>query len=695
MLNSQLIRVLAGIAKLMSRAAVRNDTIGGTTTTMAQLNPERALAALVERTRKVAQNLLAFTTEPEAYTRDKGTYFYVLARPAKRLASALSSDRELLVLFTTFEEQQQRTVKTARDLIARYGGRLESALAIIVHSDEAGNEKLAKWGRSVGLAVLPIYSKSMPNDAEGLERHLCHQLFSHDPFDVTGPVSEDHQFFGRRNEAADLARKLQDGQIRSCLGIRKIGKTSNIHRVIRDARSSHECFCIMMDCSRDLVWSLDADQLMIALAEAVDVAQSTTDKYAVVTAPTKLATLSDASTFLLTAIQKAKDPVLIFVDEVDYITPGSPTARHWAESFNPFWRNFRSVYQEALRQNKKVSIMVCGVSSKWFSVGTIEGIENAALAFIPEEYLSPLSRSATVAMIKKIARTAGLGFTDETAGIVAAACSDMPFWVRKACSFIHRQIEVTGRPITLGTGAVKGHVADFIAQEGATLAQVAVGHLFRVFPELETASLSCLNGKNCSPTPYISVLRQYGVLTGTEPVRPSGEMIRQALVLHREQRETAESALQLPLGIATETKDRTALDDWAENLAIISKERNLLEKKLRQLVLNFIRANTLATRKKGTTRERLLMSVQPKRKDKLSKLEPDELVEELLWTELTATVVREWTLFADVFADRKQFEEHTNVVNVRYDAHAKDADAFDIASYRRSLKWIRTRIASI
>ena len=187
---------------------------------MKKNDPQSQLVSLVGRLRNTSQNLFSFTTsEPEFITRDKGLYAFLLAKPSKRLASTLAVDRELLILCSPFEDQQQRTIKTAREVIESYEGRLENGIAIIVHNDRDGNAKLQKWGRTAGIAVLPLYAGRMPSNGEELEHYLCHELFSHDPFDVTGPVSDDENFFGRRNEALDLARKLQVGQIRSCSGI--------------------------------------------------------------------------------------------------------------------------------------------------------------------------------------------------------------------------------------------------------------------------------------------------------------------------------------------------------------------------------------------------------------------------------------------------------------------------------------------
>jgi hypothetical protein len=265
-------------------------------------------------------------------------------------------------------------------------------------------------------------------------------------------------------------------------------------------------------------------------------------------------------------------------------------------------------------------------------------------------------------MIKKIARAAGLTFTDETADMVSAACSDMPFWVRKACSFIHLNTDIESRPLSLPKETAKELLSRFIEQEGATLAQVALAHLFRVYPELELPALACLEDQSdAAVNAQVTVLRKYGVLASNNPIRPSGEMIKQAMILYKEQRDAAPLQVQPTLPIGTYVTDKTALGEWADDLAVINKSRNLLEKKLRQLVLNFLRADTLASKKRGTTRDRVLAALPSERRAQLNHLSADEAIEKFMWAELIATIQREWQIFASAFGDRKQFDGHVRL----------------------------------
>ena len=596
-------------------------------------------------------------------------------------------------MFTSFEEQQQRTIRTAKDVIEASNGRLESSIVIIVHLDPDGNPKLKRWGRNLGLSVLPVYAGACPTRPEEVERLLAQELFSHDPFDVTGPVSDDVNFFGRRNEAHDLARKLQNGQIRSILGIRKIGKTSVINRIIDDARVHYDCYCIMLDCSRDDIWALDAEQLTTALIEALRLAKESPSRYAVVDPATKHATLAEAAKQLLHSVKTSEKPVIFFVDEVDYITPGSPTAPHWKKQFNPFWRNVRAVYQEASRDSKPFSMLISGVSSKWFSVESIEGVENSALALIPEEYLSPLPRGASCAMIRKMSRSAGLSFGDEAATVIATACCDMPYWIRKACSYIHRQIEMSGRPVAVTTHQTATYVNSFIDTEGDTIAQVAISHLFRVYPELEAPYLALLGGGPAAEKvskKLVHVLDNYGVLPRKEGTHPR-DMIKAGIELRLE-RVAADGAEPQAAGENAGATTQS-FDRWADDLAVINKTRNVLEKKLRQIAINFLRADVISDKSKGSVRSRLSQALPAGKK--FEQLSADELIEKFYWSDLVALIKREWRLFQGLFNDRNLFELQSSVINDRPDAHARDLDAADFAMYRRSLKWMNDKISSL
>ncbi|WP_156118001.1 hypothetical protein [Paracoccus sp. PAMC 22219] len=566
-----------------------------------------------------------------------GRYSCAYVTLSRRLKQALAVDRELLVVASTFTDQQTRTIKFVQAEIANSSGRLERSVAIVVHLDPNGNIKLRNWGREIGISLLPIDGRADLGEARDIEKQISAQLFSHDPFDVTGPVSGDNQFFGRRDEAIDLARKLQQGQIRSCLGIRKVGKTSIINRVLKEIPLHFDCKTIMIDCSKDDVFEMTAERLLSSISETLQVMQQKSEDYLVLQASENNESLAVARINLENSVLEIESVVLIVFDEIDYITPGSPTVDHWKKDFNRFWRNIRSVYQECDRQGKPFSLLIGGVSTHWFTVDQINGVENAALAFVPEEFLSPMPSGATVAMLRRLGKIAGLHFSDDAAFWISEETGNMPYWARKCCSFIQRQIPVGSRPVTISKEDVAPLVETFVENEGCPIAEVALNHLFRVHPEMKAASISISAGEaGIVPEATRRTLRKYGVINLKDEF--SGSMIRKAFSSIVQTGTTSQVYSDVVV-----SNERNGLEDWAEDLAALGQRRNLIERKLRSIVLNFLRMQALQSKKLDGLAEHILGSLPEHRRKQLIGLPLDALFHKMMWPELTALVKKNWS----------------------------------------------------
>ncbi len=621
---------------------------------------------------------------------EQGVYGCAIAKPTKRMRAALAIDREILVVVSTFKDQQQRTIRFVTQEIEKSLGRLEASVAVVIHRDPDGNSKLRNWGRDRGLSILPVTEGESLDSSSSLERALCIELYSHDPFDVTGPVSDDANFYGRRDEAIELARKLQKGQIRSCLGIRKVGKTSILNRMLRELQSSHDCTCIMVDCSRDDIWGLNAAKLLNAIAASAELALANNTSYQKIVVSSKETPLSECRSKLEHTIQGVGRPFILVFDEVDYITPGSPTNQEWRGDFNVFWRNLRAVYQEIAREQKVFSVLVAGVSAHWFTVESIDGIENAALTFVPEEYLSPLPLGATVAMLRRLGKVAGLSFDESSAELMASAAGNMPYWARKCASYVNRQIPVLDRPCDVSRERIHAMVSAFVKEEGSAIAEVALRHLFRVYPALLHATRLCHDGRGIDVSEREKrILRRYGVIEQNSD-RLAGQMMQLAFAAIRD----SEVALVEPRPSYAPVLE-LGLNEWAEELAAISKRRNIVEKRLREIVLNFLRFDSMNSGKSSEIHARITSILPEKRRAPFAHLSAEDAISKINWTDLVKLVVREWQIFERLFGDKGNFGRNCDVVNDRYDAHAKNADSADFAMYRRSLVYIEERLAKL
>ncbi|GGK94995.1 hypothetical protein [Deinococcus radiotolerans] len=631
--------------------------------------------------------VMDITRNPEYYVHEKGLYSFAISKPIKRIRETFGVNRELLVLMTSFVEQQPRTIEAAKKIIELLEGRVESNTVVIIHSDPAGNTKLRLWGREAGISIIPIYINERLGKINEFEKNLIDEFYSFDPFDVSGPVSEEGRFFGRKNEALEISRQIVRGEIKSFLGIRKIGKTSLIHRIKDDLSSHDNLLIIMIDCSRDAVSMCDDAGLMNSLAEAIQNSGSRT--YVSPSIPkNRNPDIVTASENLLKQIIACSKSIVFIFDEIDYITPSSPTNNSWNKNFNPFWRNFRSIFQDLKRQGKIVSLVVCGVSGFWFREESISGVENAALSFIPENYLTPLSENASVSMIRELGLLCGIRFGESVPEMIAKECGYIPFWMRKAGSYIHQKLLDSDKPYNLSQEEAKVLLATYIEEDGILTSSVAIKHLFRVDPATKLASEKFLSGHKILSSEELT-LHRYGILKRQSGKYSfSGALFENAIQDYFKNKNTFESD-----GIVT-PKNEAQFGEWAEELALLSRRMNILESNLRSLILNFIRASYLKD-KSQTTDDRIKSCLSQDRRKQLAAYSKEALMDKLYWIELKNIICKEWSIFEFIFSDQSKLKSAFETLNDRPYAHAKPLDIYSIALYRRELDWIEDKMSKI
>lgn len=621
-------------------------------------------------------------------TKYGGAYTTLFCKPTTTVSRALLIDREVLGLIANYPDIHARTIAVAQELIASHSPQLHPGLVIVVHADRQGDSKLRSWGREQGITVLPIHRpKGGAIPPAGLVRQrLARELFSSDPFQVTGPVSEDIDFFGRRNEAIDLLRQLEKGRIRALFGMRKVGKTSLINRLIALARAAGSPRVAMVDCSVRAFNSLDAANALKALGKVRKMAA--TQGYAHITDALKKTDKELVPVFsdLWEQPDLARWPLVVVFDEVDFITPDSPVAAQWGTQFNDFWREFRVLIQEAQRHAMVVSVLVSGVSSRCFRVERIGSVENSALHLVPEEYLSSFERGASDSMIRELGKRCGLLFTDDARAAIADACGDFPFWTRMACSHIHRAVDLDNRPVELGAGVALPLLEHFVAGEGADIARVALGHLQRVYPELFETLRQCLKSGRVGVGDGRLLVR-YGLA-----VERGGEVGVKSRMVEAGAAAYKEGGDLTVEGGAIEGRALTLSEsEWAEELAVISRRRNILERRLRDLI-HFTLKVRLPSGESWI--ERVLRALPEERRKELGGLAAGNIMERLFWRELTQVISRDWEIFASTFVDKKKFQLTMELLNERPDTHAKTVDLADVALQRRELGWLEERVGS-
>lgn len=144
---------------------------------------------------------------------------------------------------------------------------------------------------------------------------------------------------------------------------------------------------------------------------------------------------------------------------------------------------------------------------------------------------------------------------------------------------------------------------------------------------------------------------------------------------------------------------KTELDEWADEIASNGKRRNLLERRLRVIALDFLRFSLMSgqggIKNLSGLKEKLLKYHPESMRPRYTHLPAEDIVSKYNWTDLIALISKEWEIYKGIFGDKGEFQMHCSVVNDRPDCHAKDVDTADIALMRRSLSWLEEKVARL
>jgi hypothetical protein len=135
-----------------------------------------------------------------------------------------------------------------------------------------------------------------------------------------------------------------------------------------------------------------------------------------------------------------------------------------------------------------------------------------------------------------------------------------------------------------------------------------------------------------------------------------------------------------------------AADEWAAELGKLAADHNLVERRLRKLVAQYLLGEETRRGEPRWAIERALSALDSARRGSIDAVTIDAVLEQMYWPELLAVVSRNWPIFQKIFCDKAAFQAKGRILNDRPHAHAKSVDAADVALYRRELAWFKLRL---
>lgn len=409
-------------------------------------------------------------------------YWGLLARPADNFSVQLNADRELLFVFSPYDDFEIRTLEAFDEFYAQLEQkRVDKSLRFLISSDPRVEDIVKHYlnQNPEYPIIIPVYLPNLSKSGNPLLDAIRRNYLLRDLFGYQNPLREETFFFGRQdlvNEILDLAKS---GQSSSLFGLRKSGKTSTIYAIMRRAKL-FSCTPILVDCQNPVIHTQNYRDLLHHVINLVREAigqKKRKDRFN----GTDSEISQQFSNDLKSILGQAKSNILLIFDEIENISPQTAASAHWDTGTDClyFWQNLRSFMQE--EKSGRVSVCLVGTSPLLLEQPKIGAVANPMYLHSQKRFIQSLSFDETKEMIERLGFFMGIHLSATQIGRIQEMYGGHPFFTRQVCSNVH-QIAGHLRPIDVSNTVLDEAIQRFGGQLEMYLRDI-LSNLESYYPE--------------------------------------------------------------------------------------------------------------------------------------------------------------------------------------------------------------------
>ena len=400
-------------------------------------------ASFSQKEREIAQYWGSewYITNAGSIDLGQSEYKFFLIKPTLTYEEALSLSREIIVILSSYENFEPRTLEAFEEVYQRFhDNRLERICYVLISADSKIEKHLEDClSNQESQVIIPFTYDSFSRN-KGNPNFLRNQFrkffYSRDLFDFSEPLKKDFYFFGRTDLTVSIIEKHRANQNFGLFGLRKTGKTSIIYDVIRKL-SQIDSIGVFIDC-QDTSFNFRRwnSALYYILLRAYEEAGLELDLQEAQFTEIDAGYLFEKSVSKLsTQIGKR---ILFLFDEIENITFDKSGVEHWCNGldFMYFWQSVRSAFHHT---TNVFTFCILGTNPRCVEEHFIKEKENPIFkAFVPQ-YIPGFDQERTREMVRKLGRLMGIKFDE---GIYTRLVEDYgghPFLIRQVCSAIAKK----------------------------------------------------------------------------------------------------------------------------------------------------------------------------------------------------------------------------------------------------------------
>lgn len=416
---------------------------------------------------------------------EKSTYRAFVGKPCDPSAKMFNLERELVAVFSNYEEFEVRTIDAFEAASSRFNPlRIDPICRVLISKDKNIAERIKdvlKNDPELPIIIPFTYDELIYNNDPSLIINRFRQnFFSRDLFAFESPLKRETYFFGRADLINNILSRHRSNENSALFGLRRSGKTSIVFGLERASKLHGQSF-VSIDCQSPSVHQRRWHQLLpYVLQQAVNkysLKKSLIDESA-------YTEINAADQFFedVKAIHVAlkRTPIVMAFDEIERISPRTGSSTHWSDGtdFVLFWQAVRSAFQ---RHTGVFSFFLIGTNPLSIETPFINSHDNPIFNGVPIEYIPSFDHAQTSEMVKKLGLYMGLVFDDTICSKLHEDFGGHPYLIRHVCSIINKNSSYK-RPITVDkAGYEKAKTEFYINYSNYT--EMILDVLVRDFPD--------------------------------------------------------------------------------------------------------------------------------------------------------------------------------------------------------------------
>ncbi|MEM8484033.1 MAG: protein kinase [Bacteroidota bacterium] len=406
-----------------------------------------------------------------------------IVSPSSDHVEILNTSREILVWASEFAEFQARTVMRAQEILSEYRPRLNEGFVLLFGADSDTFNKTVEISEKIQIHCIGFsfteVRKMAPQGEDDLIRKLQTRFYSKDLYNISTAIKTLKGFFGRKSLISELSDNLKSGDVNIGLfGLRKMGKTSLIYRIIDTLKSNSAIFYAHVDVQLiDSVNSTGAYLLWSIGEHLIDSNKKLRKKsYLRLFGKHEFFSeiLNPESVYELflhdirQIISSTNSNIIILFDEIELMSPESPGSQ-WGNDFIRIWRYLRAISQE---HRGRLSFFVTGTNPHCIEQNKLDGQDNPAYNFFSKYYLPSLNVEECEELLSTLGRQMGLNWSNDALIEVVRLVGGHPFLLRKFGSIIHRSLLPRNTEIVITPETVKNLIQELLIELNSDLSQM-------------------------------------------------------------------------------------------------------------------------------------------------------------------------------------------------------------------------------